>query len=55
MEVLVNGNIAFYERDGICQIYARSMIPAAAGGAEAIALEKLKAQLQTEGIFDQYP
>lgn len=52
MEVLVNGNISFYERDGICQIYARSMIPASAGGAEAIALEKLKAQLQSEGIFD---
>ncbi|MEO8703458.1 MAG: exodeoxyribonuclease VII large subunit [Kofleriaceae bacterium] len=46
----VRGRLGVYERDGKMQLYADFAEPAGAG-AEAIALEQLKAKLAAEGLF----
>ncbi len=46
----VRGRIGVYDRDGKMQLYADFAEPAGAG-AEAIALEQLKARLAAEGMF----
>ncbi|HEU0031031.1 MAG TPA: exodeoxyribonuclease VII large subunit [Kofleriaceae bacterium] len=46
----VRGRLGVYDRDGKMQLYADFAEPAGAG-AEAIALEQLKAKLAAEGIF----
>ncbi len=52
MKVLVRGRISVYERDGIYQIYADSIVPDGIGSLYA-AFEKLKAKLEEEGLFDK--
>ena len=46
----VRGRLGVYERDGKMQLYADFAEPAGAG-AEAVALEQLKAKLAAEGMF----
>ncbi len=46
----VRGRLGVYERDGKMQLYADFAEPAGLG-AEAIALEQLKARLAAEGVF----
>jgi exodeoxyribonuclease VII large subunit len=46
----VRGRLGVYDRDGKMQLYADFAEPAGAG-AEAVALEALKAKLAAEGIF----
>ena len=48
--VRVRGRLGVYERDGKMQLYADYAEPAGAG-AEALALEQLKAKLAAEGMF----
>jgi len=48
----VRGRLGVYDRDGKMQLYADFAEPAGAG-AEALALEQLKAKLAAEGIFAQ--
>ena len=50
-QVVVVGRVALFERDGACQLYAETILPAGAG-ALARAREELKARLQAEGLFD---
>lgn len=50
-QVVVVGRVALFERDGACQLYAETILPAGAG-ALARAREELKAKLQAEGLFD---
>ncbi len=52
MSVIVRGTVQCYEKDGTCQIYAAEIIPDGAG-AQAVALEQLKAKLEAEGLFSQ--
>lgn len=52
MQVIVSGNIAVYERDGVYQLYADRMIPDGIGDL-ALAFEQLKARLAAEGLFDE--
>ncbi len=52
MAVIVRGNIAVYERDGVYQLYADAMTPEGAGEL-AVAFEQLKARLTAEGLFDE--
>ncbi len=52
MEVIVKGNISFFERDGICQIYCES-IKASGEGALYLSYEKLKLKLFNMGYFDE--
>ncbi len=52
MAVIIRGNIAVYERDGVYQLYADSMTPEGAGEL-AVAFEQLKARLTEEGLFDE--
>ncbi len=52
MSVIVRGSVQCYEKDGTCQIYAAEIIPDGAG-AQAVALEQLKAKLEGEGLFSQ--
>ena len=52
MAVIVRGNVAVYERDGVYQLYADSMTPEGAGEL-AVAFEQLKAKLTEEGLFDE--
>ena len=51
MAVLVRGDVAFYGREGSCQLYAYDAQPDGVG-AKYVALEQLKAKLAAEGIFD---
>ncbi|HWU91459.1 MAG TPA: exodeoxyribonuclease VII large subunit, partial [Kofleriaceae bacterium] len=46
----VRGRLGVYDRDGKMQLYADFAEPAGAG-AEAVALEQLKAKLAAEGLF----
>jgi exodeoxyribonuclease VII large subunit len=46
----VRGRLGVYDRDGKMQLYADFAEPAGAG-AEALALEQLKAKLAAEGVF----
>lgn len=52
MQVIVSGNVAVYERDGVYQLYADRMIPDGIGDL-AIAFEQLKARLAAEGLFEE--
>lgn len=52
MEVVAQGNITVYERDGVYQIQVTDIIPEGAG-KESTALEQLKKKLAAEGIFAQ--
>lgn len=52
MSVIVRGSVQCYEKDGTCQIYVSEIIPEGVG-AQAIALEQLKARLEAEGLFSQ--
>ncbi len=52
MAVIIRGNIAVYERDGVYQLYADAMTPEGAGEL-AVAFEQLKARLTAEGLFDE--
>lgn len=51
MQVVCTGRISVFERDGIYQMYAESMVPDGEGDLLA-ALEKLKGKLESEGLFD---
>jgi len=52
MQVLVLGQVAVYERDGIYQIYVKGM-EQDGQGALYEEYEKLKAKLETAGMFDE--
>ena len=51
MQVIAFGSISVYERDGIYQLYCKSMMAAGQGNLQ-IAFEQLKAKLDAEGLFD---
>lgn len=51
MQIVVEGRIAVYERDGVYQLYAENLQPEGAGSL-AIAFEQLKQKLSAEGLFD---
>ncbi len=51
MHVVCSGRISVFERDGVYQLYAENMVPDGEGDLMA-ALEKLKAKLEAEGLFD---
>ena len=52
MKVVISGQINVFERDGVYQIYCRTMKQAGLGELY-IAYEKLKKKLQDEGLFDE--
>lgn len=52
MKVLVLGTVSVFERDGIYQIYCKTMQEDGMGSLH-IAYEKLKAKLEEEGLFDE--
>ena len=51
MQVIAEGRIGVYERDGQYQLYINSMTPDGKGNLHE-QFEKLKAKLQAEGLFD---
>lgn len=51
MKVVINGQIGVFERDGVYQIYCKSMSPEGLGDLY-LAYEQLKNKLQKEGLFD---
>ena len=52
MQVVVTGSISVYERDGVYQLYAETMMPEGKGSLAA-AFEQLKEKLKNEGLFDE--
>ncbi|MBP3831387.1 MAG: exodeoxyribonuclease VII large subunit [Clostridia bacterium] len=52
MKVMVFGSVSVFERDGIYQIYAKAMKQDGVGDLYE-AYEKLKADLEKEGLFDE--
>ncbi len=50
MEVILHGNIAVYEPDGLYQLYVAEMEPAGMGSL-FLAFEQLKNKLESEGLF----
>ena len=52
MSVIARGRVSLYEKQGQYQLVLTEVRPAGAG-ALYLALEKLKARLQAEGLFDQ--
>lgn len=52
MKVVCSGRVSVYERDGIYQLYCENMTPDGEGDLIA-AYEKLKAKLESEGLFDK--
>ena len=52
MQVFVFGSVSVYERDGIYQIYVKAMEEQGVGDLY-LAYEKLKKNLEEEGLFDQ--
>ena len=50
LQVIAGGGIAVYERDGIYQLYAESLVPEGTGDL-ALAFEQLKEKLTAEGLF----
>ena len=51
MKVVINGQVSSYERDGVYQIYCKSMSPEGLGDLY-LAYEQLKEKLEKEGLFD---
>jgi exodeoxyribonuclease VII large subunit len=51
MKVVINGQVSAFERDGVYQIYCKSMSPEGLGDLY-IAYEQLKEKLNKEGLFD---
>jgi len=51
MKVVILGNVSVFERDGVYQVYARAIKQDGLGSLYE-AYEKLKAQLEKEGLFD---
>lgn len=51
MQVICNGSVTVYERDGAYQLYVSDIQPNGAGSI-AIAFEQLKSKLSNEGLFD---
>ena len=51
MKVVINGQISAFERDGVYQIYCKSMSPEGLGDLY-LAYEQLKEKLSKEGLFD---
>lgn len=49
-QVVAAGSVSVFERDGVYQLYANYMEPSGLGAMYA-ALEKLKARLESEGLF----
>ena len=52
MKVMVFGSVSVFERDGVYQIYAKSMLEDGIGDLHE-QFEQLKAKLEKEGLFDQ--
>ena len=52
MKVCVLGSVSVFERDGVYQIYAKAMKEDGMGSLFE-AYEKLKSQLEEEGLFDE--
>lgn len=50
-KVIIEGSVSVYEKTGRYQIYVYDMVPSGEG-ARLIALMKLKAKLEKEGLFD---
>ena len=51
MKVMVFGSVSVFERDGVYQIYAKSMLEDGIGDLHE-QFEQLKAKLEKEGLFD---
>ena len=51
MKVVLTGQISVFERDGVYQIYVKTMSPEGLGDLY-LAYEQLKEKLQKEGLFD---
>ena len=51
-QVIAGGSLAVYERDGVYQLYAESLVPEGTGDL-ALAFEQLKKKLSAEGLFDE--
>lgn len=52
MQVIVAGGVSVFERDGVYQVYVSYMEPSGLGALYA-SLERLKEQLEKEGLFSQ--
>ena len=52
MKVMVFGSVSVFERDGVYQIYAKSMMEDGIGDLHE-QFEQLKAKLEKEGLFEQ--
>ena len=52
MKVMILGSVSVFERDGVYQIYAKAMRQDGLGSLYE-AYEKLKADLEKEGLFDE--
>ena len=52
MKVMVFGSVSVFERDGVYQIYAKSMLEDGMGDLHE-QFEQLKAKLEKEGLFDE--
>ena len=52
MKVMVFGSVSVFERDGVYQIYAKTMMEDGMGDLHE-QFEKLKAKLEKEGLFDE--
>lgn len=51
-QVIAGGSLAVYERDGVYQLYAESLVPEGTGDL-ALAFGQLKEKLSAEGLFDE--
>ena len=52
MKVVINGQVSAFERDGVYQVYCKTMSPEGLGDLY-LAYEQLKEKLAKEGLFDQ--